>query len=172
MYLLDHVEPEQATGKIKEIYELFTNGTPVPEPLKVISVSPELMAIQMEALKYYMGHERLDMQITASIRYILGYKLDYGYCYQFNRNLLAKAAGMTDEELDAMREDPSKAPFEKEQVALLEFVIKLVDAPESIDKDQIDALRKMGWTDRDIFDAASHGANFTSHAKLFKAFVK
>jgi alkylhydroperoxidase family enzyme len=62
--------------------------------------------------------------------------------------------------------------LEAPQRALLLFVLKVVRAPEAVQAADVEALREMGWTDPDIFDAAFHGTSMISASRLFKAFVK
>ena len=46
MFLLDVVKPEDAAGKVAEAYSVFPEGIPVPEPLVMMSASPDLAEIQ------------------------------------------------------------------------------------------------------------------------------
>ena len=50
------------------------------------------------------------------------------------------------------------------------FVHKAVTRPETTTREDVAALRELGWTDSDILDATSHGADMVRHGTLFKAF--
>jgi alkylhydroperoxidase family enzyme len=169
MFTLKTVAPEEAQGKVKEVYGIFPPGVPVPAPMLLLSASPDLMGIQAGALKYFMGHPRLSFQVLAAIRYIASRAYDYPFCVSFNKNLLCRA-GMSEDDFAALEADMADVPFEENETLLLAFVKKMVADPTSITKTDVDALRAAGWSDADILDAAAHAANLQAPAMLMKAF--
>lgn len=172
MFLLEHVKPENASGRVKEAYAAFPAGFPVPEPLVLMSVSPELAYQQSQIVRHFMTHSNLDMGLLASIRYVIASQYDYAFCVNFNANLLKMAGGLSDEDLQTLKSDPESAGMEEPQKALLLFALKVVRSPEAIEKADVDRLREMGWSDQDIFDAAFHASSMVSASNLYKAFVK
>ena len=172
MFLLNHVKPEDATGKVAEAYSVFPKEFPVPEPLMLMSASPEIAHIQSGIIRHYMTHEKLDMGLLAMIRYLVASEYNYPYCINLNSGILKMAGGMSDTDLEALKADPGNAPLEEEQKALLLFVLKLVKSPNEIQENDVAKLREMGWKDQDIFDAAYHGASMVSASIMFKAFAK
>ena len=119
-----------------------------------------------------MTHEKLDMGLLAMILYLVASAEDYKFCVSLNTGLLKMAGGMTDEELKALRDNPENAPLEEFQRALLLFVLKVVKTPEEVTENDVDALRQLGWSDKDIFEAAFHGTSMIGASILYKAFVK
>ena len=172
MFHLSHIAPDQAEGKVKEAYSVFPDSVPVPDPLQLMSASPDLVKLQSEIIRHYMTQERLDLGLLSSIRYLAATRHEYAYCRNFNAQLLQMAGGLSEEELQAMAADPDKAPLEEEQKALLGFVLKVVTEPESVDAGDVEKLKSMGWTEKDIFEAAYHGASMVSAGILYKAFAK
>jgi hypothetical protein len=172
MFMLEHVKPEKAEGKTAEAYSIFPPGFPVPEPLVLMSASPGLMQIQSQVIRHYMTHDKLDMGLLALIRYLVACEYDYPFCIDFNAGVLKMAGGFSEEDLQRLRANPEEAPLEDSQKALLAFVLKVVKKPEKVEKADIEGLREMGWSDRDIFDAAYHGTSMIGASKLYKAFVK
>ncbi|WP_051261373.1 hypothetical protein [Desulfovibrio inopinatus] len=172
MYLLNHIPVDQAQGELAHAYSIFPNGVPVPEPLIMMSASPELAQLQSKIISYFMTQSRMESQTMAALRYILATRNNYAFCMRFNAHLLQFAAGFTPSELESMAKDPATAPLEPEQKQLLLFVLKVVDAPQDVTKNDVDELREMGFSDTDIFDAAYHAASFIVPTTLFKAFVK
>ncbi len=53
---------------------------------------------------------------------------------------------------------------------MLAFVVKAVKAPSSLDADDINRLKEMGWKDRDLVDALAHGANMIDHSIMMEVF--
>jgi len=170
MFTLKTVEPEEAEGVVKDIYGIFPPGVPVPAPMRLLSASPGLMAIQAGALRYYMGHPRLSFQLLAAIRYIASRAYDYPFCVSFNKDLLCRA-GMAEDDFASLEADMAEVPFEENETALLAFVKKMVSDPKSVTKADVDALRAAGWADADILDAAGHAASLQAPAMLMKAFA-
>jgi alkylhydroperoxidase family enzyme len=74
------------------------------------------------------------------------------------------------EQIEAAKADPEKAPLNEKEKALLVFVLKATKDPHSVDAGQIAALKKLGWAERDIFDALAHGARAVATNIIFDAF--
>lgn len=95
---------------------------------------------------------------------------DYEYCINFNQNILI-AAGANEQALEAIKDDPDKAPLEDNERAMLKFVSKAIKTPEAIMQSDVEALHNAGWDDSDILDAVAHGAFMQGHSTLMKAFL-
>ncbi|MBW1789109.1 MAG: hypothetical protein JRK53_21260 [Deltaproteobacteria bacterium] len=172
MFLLDIVKPEDATGKVAEAYSVFPKGIPVPDPLILMSASPDLAHLQSRIIHHYMTHDKLDIGLLAMIRFLAANEFDYPFCVNLNAGLLKMAGGFSDDDLEALKANPENAPLEDSQKALLLFALKVIKAPDLVDKKDVEKLREMGWTDQDIFDAANHAAAMIGASKLYRAFVK
>ncbi len=172
MFILNHVMPEEATGKVAEAYSVFPKQVPVAEPLILMSASPDLALAQSGIIRHFVTHDQLDLGLLAMIRYLAAHELDYTFCARFNADLLKRAGGLSDEELDSLRTHPENAPLEEPQKALLLFVLKVIRSPQEVTAEDVDQLRKLGWTDQAIFDASYHGAAMSGPATLYKAFRK
>jgi alkylhydroperoxidase family enzyme len=170
MFILNHVKPEEATGKVAEAYAVFPPGMPVPEPMQMLSVSPELAEVQGDVIRYFRGREKLDFGLLATIRYLVSSANDFQYCINFNAGLLQQAGGLSAADLDNLRAHPDTA-LEGPQKELVLFVLKAVKNPEKVTGEDVEKLHQLGWTDRDIFDAVYHGAFMVAMGILFKAFT-
>lgn len=171
MFRLNHIPPEEATGDVKEVYGIFPEGVPVPIPLQMFSASPGLLKAQGGVMKYMIGHKELSFHLLALIRFLSACHSNYGFCTEFNGALL-KQAGMTDEDLAEIQKDPGKAPIEDNEKALLAFVQKAVKDADSVTDEDVQALKDMGWSDANIFDAAYLGATMVAGRILNTVFVK
>jgi alkylhydroperoxidase family enzyme len=166
MFLLNTVAESEAQGKIKEGYDMFPG--PVPAPLILLSASPELFDRQIGYFHYYRGHKSLSFPLLTAIRFISSDECGHDFCLDFNRQILLRA-GMSASEVDAMKEDPSTAPLEDKEQAMLAFVAKALRSPKAVTQMDVDGLRSQGWTDADILDAMLHGANMKASAAVFNA---
>jgi len=172
MFILNHVNPEDATGKVAEAYGVFPPGLPVPEPLVMMSASPDLVLLQSHIIRYFLGQDKLDLGLLATIRYLVACEYDYAWCINFNAHLLQVAGGMSPEELAKMRAHPESAPLEEFQKELVLFVLKALKTPEKVTRAEVEKLHQLGWSDQNIFDATYHGATMAALSFMFKAFVK
>jgi len=171
MALLNIVDPKDATGKVKEVYDMMMERARViPRPMQLLSPSPEQMGIAAQFMQYYFNHPNLGFELLAHIRLLMAHTFNYDYCTQFNTGLLQMLTEATDEQLQATLADPSRAALEEKERAMLVFVHKAVTRPETTTREDVAALRELGWTDSDILDATSHGADMVRHGTLFKAF--
>lgn len=169
MYLLKTTDPSQLTGKAAELFAMFPPHVAPPEPLTLMTASPGLVAVQAEAIAYYRGHRDLDFPMLAAIRLLASRQLDAPACIAFNGGLL-RAAGLTQEELDAMPGEGGG--FSREQRALIAFALKVLKEPDAVGAEDVEALRAMGWSDATIYDAAAHAATMQVPATMMRAFKR
>ena len=79
-------------------------------------------------------------------------------------------AGVTPEEIEATKADPSKAPLEEKELAMLNFVVKVIRDSNSTTADDMENLRNLGWTDKDILDATWNATSQVASDMIFNAF--
>ena len=79
-------------------------------------------------------------------------------------------ADASEEDIKELEKDPSQAPLEDNERAMLTFVIKAIKAADAVTQQDVDQLREMGWADRDILDALEHGTNMIGSSILMKTF--
>ena len=171
MALIKTVLPEEATGKVKQAYDvMMEKARVIPKPFQMMSSSPTLIDIMLQSLGYYLEHPTLSFQLLAHIRLLVAQSYNYAYCVDFNSGILQMLANVTDEELESLKSDPNQAPLNNKDRAMLLFVLKAVKTPDSVEQKDVDALHKLEWTDQDILEATHHGADMVRHGILFKAF--
>lgn len=170
MPLLDTVTPENAQGKVKAVYSIFEDmRIPVPLPVQMMSVSPDYLAIQGQTINYFMNHPSLSPSLLAHIRLLAAHEENYTYCINLNQQILKSRMGLSDEQIAAVADDPEKTALHSEEKALLAFVRKAVRDPASTSPEDVDNLRALGWSDRDIFDATLMGMHMLDMGMMFKA---
>ena len=159
MALIKTIKQEEADGRVKELYEPIVKliGR-VIKPVEMASVSPDLLALQVEYLEYYnIGQRSLSFKLLAFIRLLVADDHNFNFCINFNSTLLKKLGGVEKDLIRAARENPEDAPLDEKEKAMLLFVLKAVKSPELVEKGDLDSLRDLGWNDREIFDAVVHG---------------
>lgn len=170
MALIQTVEPDRAEGKVKEIYDFMQkNAGVIPAPLQLATASPWMLDMVWQSIQYFSRHPNLGFALLSSIRYLVAQQYDYAFCTGFNRNML-NLQGLTDEDIEKMEKDPLKAPLDDKDRAMVAFVMKAIKTPDAVQKQDIDGLYDLGWTDSDIMDALTHGTNMIGSSILMKAF--
>ena len=170
MALIQTVEPDRAEGKVKEIYDFMQqNAGIIPAPLQLASASPWMLDMVWQSIQYYSQHPNLGYALLSSIRYLVAQQYDYVFCIDFNRNML-NMQGLSDEDIEKMEKDPLQAPLDDRDRAMVAFVMKAVKTPDTVEKQDVDGLHDLGWTDSDIMDALAHGTNMIGSSILMKTF--
>jgi len=170
MSLLELTPPEKADGKLAELYaesEQFFGS--VPNNVRMLGVSPAVLENQFDFAKYFFAHKTLSVPFLAMVRMLVSTASGSPYCQGLNSGML-RQQGITTEQIEKAKADPQKAPINDKEKALLLFVLAAIKEPHSVDAAQIDALKKLGWTDSDIFDALAHGSRSVATNILFDAF--
>ncbi len=70
---------------------------------------------------------------------------------------------------DMIEHNYRAAPLTPKQRAMLDFAVKLTEAPDKIDDADRDVLRQLGFSDRDIWDIAAVAAFFNMSNRLASA---
>ena len=170
MALLKLIEKEEASGRIAEIYETMINTMGfIPNAFKVYSPSEYVLDKQFGNLGYFMRHKTLGGKLLAFIRLLVSEQEQCTYCIGMNSGLLLQY-GVLPDVLADVKLDPAKAPLEEKELALLLFVLKVVNNSNSILPDDVARLKELGWSDGDILDATYHGTSQVAADKIFNAF--
>lgn len=170
MTLIKLVEPDEATGKVAEVYESMINTMGfVPNAFKVFSPSAHLLEAQVSNLRYFIRHKTLGGKLLALIRLLVSEEEVCEYCVGMNSGILLQY-GILPDQLSEIKKDPAKAPLEEKELAMLLFVLKVVKDSNSTEQKDIEALKSLGWTDGDILDATFHGTSQVGVDKIFNAF--
>jgi alkylhydroperoxidase family enzyme len=170
MALLNLIEKEEATGRVAEIYETMINTIGfIPNAFKIFSPSAHVLDVQAGNLGYFMRHKTLGGKLLAFIRLLVSEQENCVYCVGMNSGILLQY-GVLPEMIADIKLDPSKAPLDEKEMAMLLFVLKVIKNSNSIDQVDVDALRKLGWNDTEILEATYHGATQVGVDKIFNAF--
>lgn len=171
MSLLQTISPAEATGEVATIYANLQQGFgSVPNPFQMASVSPAMLKQQFEFVGHYLTHATLSGPLLACIRMLVSSQTACEYCIGMNAGWLINLMGWTPEQVAATQADPANANLPPRETAMLIFVLKTTREPRAVTAADVDALRGLGWSDADIFDAANHGARMVATDILLNAF--
>ncbi|MCP4022128.1 MAG: hypothetical protein GY729_09825 [Desulfobacteraceae bacterium] len=170
MALINTVSPENAEGIIKEGYDMFIqNVGMIPKPMEMMSASPALFEQGIQRIHYFSKHPNLSFGLLAHIRYLAARALNYEFCTDLNKFVLGKL-GVTEPDFEKMEKDPTQSLLEENEGAMLAFVVKSIKDPKSVTADEIEHLKELGWTDRDMVDALAQGVSMIDHSIMMQVF--
>ncbi len=170
MALLNVIEKDQATGKVASIYENMINAMGfVPNAFKIFSASEHVLETQVNNLGFFMRHKTLSGKLLAIIRLLVSVQEECAYCVSANTGILFQY-GVLPDQIGEIKRDPEKAPLDAKELALLLFILKVVKDSNSIIESDIEALKKLGWNDKDILEATYHAATQVGMDMIFNAF--
>lgn len=171
MTIIQTVSPEQASGKVAQIYrEIEQTLGQVPNAFRVYSSSPDLLEQQWGQIMYYGQHPTLSFPLLAMIRMLVSQENECEYCIDLNEAMLIHRAGLTPEQVAATKRDPAKAPIPERDRDMLMFVLKATKTPKAVASADLDRLRGAGWRDGEIMDAMFHGARNMAADVVLNAF--
>jgi uncharacterized peroxidase-related enzyme len=171
MSIIPTIKPQDATGQVAEIYAQMEQAIGrVPNAFQFYSISPPILENQWQSTGYYFRHPNLGLPLLATIRMLVSQANECDYCIGFNEALLIQRAGFTAEQTAAAKRNPADAPLGDKDKAMLLFVLKATRTPKLVTAADAEALRHLGWTDRDILEAVYHGARNVAVDILFNAF--
>ncbi|MDA8093831.1 MAG: hypothetical protein M0T84_07955 [Betaproteobacteria bacterium] len=171
MSLLTTVSPENATGPLAETYREIEQAMGwVPNAMQLYSPNPELAAMRWAQTRYFMQHPRLSPALLAFTRMLVSSDNDCAYCVGLNEAMLINRLGVSAEAVAAAKQDPGAVPLAEPERALLLFVLKATRTPHAIGQPDVDRMRALGWTDRDLLDAIEHAARNLAMDVMFNAF--
>ena len=154
--LIPYVLEKDATGDIQKIYAEVKKGFGmIPAPIMQHSVSPELLKNHWDFFKATGQNKNFSPKFLAIMRMTIATSGTFqycDYCVDGNAMMLKSMFKMTDKELKAIQKDPSKANFDEKESKMLSFLLTATSDSHSLSKASFDELRKLGWSDKDIFE--------------------
>ena len=141
----------------------------VPDGLRLYSFSPPLLETFVGNISYFNGGTELAPTLMAMIRYLVSWQAECHYCIDLNEGFLVNM-GLDIDEVRAARAHPETAPLAENEIPLLLLALKSVNSPEKVNEQDIASVRKIGWSDRDIFDVVVQAANNRSFNLILSTF--
>ncbi len=141
----------------------------VPDGLRLYSFSPPLLEAFVGNISYFNGGAHISPALTAMIRYLASWQAECTFCITMNEGFLMNM-GFDLNALRAARGNPDAAPLDEKDKVLLLFALRTLDEPENIRQADLQAVRRYGWSDRDIFDATVQAANNRAFTNVLKTF--
>lgn len=141
----------------------------VPDGLRLFSVSPPLLETFVTNVTYFNTESAIGPRLAAMIRYLVSYRADCSFCVDMNEGFLTHM-GADLEAVRAARDNIDAAPIEANELPLLRLAVKAVSEPEQVDGTDLQAARRAGWGDREIFDAVAVATSNRAFNMMLRTF--
>ena len=154
MPFIDVIEPEEATGSLKEIYEnLQKSRGKIAEVHKIQSLNPESIVTHMDLYMGIMfGKSPLKRAQREMIAVVVSAANNCEYC-QLHHIEALNHYWKDDKKVELLRTDFTSIDLSDTDTLLCELAQKLTLNPSSIDESTIEKLKSSGVNDRAVLDA-------------------
>jgi len=155
------IEEESAQGTVKSIYEQVKSQMGVvPNVMKVLSSWPELLEANVKLFDTVMlADTKLPRETKEMIATLVSKLNQCQYCVSHHTNFMQQY-GVSDSIAAKIAGDYRKAGLDEKTLKLLEYAEKVSrNAYKVIDRD-LETLRTLGWSDREILEATAVVAQF------------
>lgn len=153
MSYIETVREDQAEGPVADTYERANKVLGyVPNYTKAFSHRPALYEAWVtlnSTIWSAMDPRRYELATLAA-----AVRRRSTYCTVAHSERLRKL-GSSAEEIRAMASDPTSAPLDNVEKAIVAYAAKVAEAPHTVTEGDIEDLRSVGLTDTEIFDVAS-----------------
>ena len=116
-------------------------------------------------------HPNIEPNLFGFIRLHIAFKEDYPYCKMFNTQLLL-AKGYGQNILDDAVENMTNVPFDSRHQALATHALKAIYESREVTQNDFDTLYKMGWSQKDVFDAIEHAGTIFRNGRILMTYAK
>jgi alkylhydroperoxidase family enzyme len=168
--LIAPVPPAGEEDRVTQVFDAVAQQIGfVPDGLRLYGISPPLLEAFVANVGYFRGGTSLSPTLTAMIRYLGSWRAGCQFCVDLNEALLTDLGADLDV-LRAARDDAGLAPVEERERPLLRLALKAQDAPHEVTREDLDAARAQGFSDREAFDAVVQAANNRAFNLVLRTF--
>lgn len=145
------IEEDEAEGRLKACYEEIRQARgKVANIMKVHSLQPETMKAHLDLYRTIMfgpsGLSRRQRELLATAVSALN-----GCAYCVRHHSEALRAYVRDEGfIEQVQRDPTQAPLEAKDRAMLDYAAKLTRRPAEVNGEDVERLRQAGFGDEDV----------------------
>lgn len=146
MARLQTIDPATSTGKAKELLDAVKAKLGlVPNMTKVMANSPAVLGGYLQFSGALAGGT-LDPKLREQIALITAQENSCEYCLSAH-SMLGKMAGLSDQQLIDSRKGNDSSP---KNAAALKFAKEVLDSKGQVSEQQIESVRKAGFSDGEI----------------------
>ncbi len=162
MARIEIVEPEDASGRLKEIYDdLMEKRGKIAEIHKILSLNPECLRAHMDLyMKIMFGSSPLSRADREMMAVVVSATNGCDYCQAHHAQALMHF-WKDENQVQTLKIDYRRAGLDDSQVALCRFAETVTREPTASEERDLSAeLREAGFDDRAVLDATLVTAYF------------
>lgn len=154
MSWIETIEENAAEGPLRDVYERISGSRgKVSNIMRVQSLHPEAMRAHLDLyLAILFGRSGLRRDERELIAVVVSVANECAYCVRHHAEAL-RALWKDDARVDRAVADYREAGLDARALALCEYAARLTRAPADVDEADVERLRALGLSDRDILDA-------------------
>ena len=161
--LISYVSESDATGDVKAVYDEIRKAYGiVPEPIKGLSLNPAMLRNTWETYKILGSNKNFSPKMTTMMRMMIAEAHQCKFCVGFNKGMLMNVFKLSADEIESIQKDPTSAKLDPKQKAMLLFMLKATSKPEKVDQTDIDKLKKLGWSQKDITEGVKQASEMVA----------
>jgi alkylhydroperoxidase family enzyme len=170
MSILKITNKDEATGAVAAVYQLMEDRIKfIPNVVKMHSVSSDFFEKFMAVTGFYTDHPTLDPVLVSYIRLLISHHENAEYCIRLQSAVLNNYK-VTADDIKIACNDYNLINLDPKRKMLVCFVLdmmfdRLTDAENNVNK-----LKEVGWTEKDIYEASMLGAVQKGTTKVISAF--
>ncbi|RMH46701.1 MAG: peroxidase [Gammaproteobacteria bacterium] len=155
MAYIETIEPEQAQGELKAIYDqVIQQRGKVAEVLKLHSLNPKSLQNHLDLYMTIMfGRSPLKRAVREMIAVVVSAANQCEYC-QVHHAAALNHFWKDEARVMHLRQDYKSAQLSDAELALADYAWQMTKSPDEDHGPAIERMRKVGWSDRAILDAA------------------
>ncbi len=166
MSRIQPVKEEQLSEKAKAVLADIEGAFGmVPNLFKTYTHFPSLLEANWNKVKAVMMQGELRRKVKETIAVLVSKDNSCKYCVNAHSAAL-KSIGVSEEEIQAIKEDITVGDFDEKEQALIEFARKANKDPLAITDEEFQALKDAGASDAEIVEALGVMEVFTAFNKF------
>jgi len=167
MFKENYSQKEKLQKVLKRVKIVYGKVPPQMEFLGNIEI--EYLEDFLKMVLRMVKHPNINPDLFGFIRLHIAFKEDYNYCKIYNTQFLL-AKEYKQDILDDVIQNIEAVPFNSNHQALAKFAIKAIYSSKNCTKEDFDMLYKMGWSQKDVFDAVEHAGTIFRNGRILTAY--
>ena len=161
------IEEAEAQGTLRDVYrQIRSKRGPISNMLKISSVNPDALKAHLELFLVAMhGPSPLTRTEREMIAVVVSSASRCQYCTHHHGEALRRLRVEADV-IEALKRDYVDARLDPKHLALLSYAQKLATMPWKISAEDVEELKRVGYDERAIHDAALVASYFAFAIRL------
>lgn len=148
------IDEQNASGELELIYNKSKERFGfVPNAIKMQSINPDTIKFYVGLSTYFTSQSSLSEKFRMIANELIAQNDQCEYCVSLMQGVIFSKFAITKDELQQIKQNPKKAPLDEPELALLEFILKVLKDSNSTTKEDIQKLNSLKIDDKIIFDA-------------------